>query len=130
MIVELGLFSLIVATLLATAQAWFGIAGAAFGNRRVPDPEANLLFGEGGAGTYSDGKLYTRVEHPLEVPLLEELIACGAPPEIAYDARAHVGTDRLHRILPALRARLEAAGVRFHWSTRALRLVLAGEPTR
>ena len=80
---------------------------------REPDPEANLLFGEGGAGTYSDGKLYTRVEHPLEVPMLEELVACGAPPEVLYDARAHVGTDRLHRILPALRARLEARGVRF-----------------
>jgi hypothetical protein len=80
-----------------------GHAVAAFGNRRVPDPEANLLFGEGGAGTYSDGKLYTRVEHPLEVPLLEELVACGAPPEVLYDARAHVGTDRLHRILPRLR---------------------------
>ena len=78
-----------------------GRAVAGFGNRREPDPEANLLFGEGGAGTYSDGKLYTRVEHPLELPLLEELVACGAPPEVLYDARAHVGTDRLHRILPS-----------------------------
>ena len=86
-----------------------GRAVAAFGNRRVPDPEANLLFGEGGAGTYSDGKLYTRVEHPLEVPLLEELVACGAPPEVLYDARAHVGTDRLHRILPRLRERMRSA---------------------
>jgi uncharacterized FAD-dependent dehydrogenase len=91
---------------------------AAFDRTRVPDPERNLLFGEGGAGTYSDGKLYTRVEHPLELPLLEELVACGAPPEILYDARAHVGTDRLHAILPALRARLEATGVRFLFDTR------------
>jgi hypothetical protein len=100
-----------------------GRAVAAFGNRREPDPEANLLFGEGGAGTYSDGKLYTRVEHPLEVPLLEELVACGAPPEILYDARAHVGTDRLHRILPALRGRLEASGVRFAFGVRLEGLV-------
>ena len=50
-----------------------------FHRTRVPNPESNLLFGEGGAGTYSDGKLYTRVDHPLEVPLLEELVACGAP---------------------------------------------------
>jgi uncharacterized protein len=91
---------------------------AAFQRSRVPDPESNLLFGEGGAGTYSDGKLYTRVEHVLELPILDELVACGAPDEIRFDARAHVGTDRLHRILPRLRARLEALGVRFHWRTR------------
>ena len=91
---------------------------AAFQRSRVPDPESNLLFGEGGAGTYSDGKLYTRVEHELEIPILEELVACGAPEDVLYDARAHVGTDRLHRILPRLRERLVAAGVRFHWHTR------------
>jgi len=108
-----------------------GRAVAAFGNRRVPDPEANLLFGEGGAGTYSDGKLYTRVEHPLEVPLLEELVACGAPPEVLYDARAHVGTDRLHRILPRLRGRLEARGVSFAFQTRLEALIAhAGPPRR
>lgn len=95
-----------------------GRAVARFQRERVLDPESNLLYGEGGAGTYSDGKLYTRVDHPLEAPLLEELIACGAPPEIAFDARAHIGTDRLHRILPALRSKLEREGVRFHWGTR------------
>lgn len=91
---------------------------AAFQRSRVPNPESNLLFGEGGAGTYSDGKLYTRVQHELEIPILEELVACGAPEDILYDARAHVGTDRLHKILPRLRERLVAAGVRFHWRTR------------
>jgi uncharacterized FAD-dependent dehydrogenase len=91
---------------------------ARFLRRRELDSEANLLFGEGGAGAYSDGKIYTRVDHPLELPILEELIACGAPPEIAYDARAHIGTDRLHKILPRLRARLEEAGVHLHWQTR------------
>jgi len=102
-----------------------------FDRTRVPDPESNLLFGEGGAGTYSDGKLYTRVDHPLEVPILDCLVACGAPEEIRYDARAHVGTDRLHRILPALRAQLEAAGVSFHWRTRVERLGLdARDPGR
>jgi uncharacterized FAD-dependent dehydrogenase len=91
---------------------------AHFLHTRELDPEANLLFGEGGAGTYSDGKIYTRVDHALETPLLDELIACGAPPEIAFDARAHIGTDRLHRILPALRQRMQQEGVRFHWGTR------------
>ena len=93
-------------------------AVARFMRDRTLDPERNLLFGEGGAGTYSDGKLYTRTQHPLETPILETLVAAGADPEIAFDARAHVGTDRLHRILPRLRARLEAMGVVFHFDTR------------
>jgi uncharacterized FAD-dependent dehydrogenase len=102
----------------------------AFHRTRRPNPESNLLFGEGGAGTYSDGKLYTRVDDPLEVPLLEELVACGAPADILFDSRAHIGTDRLHRILPAFRRRLEAEGVRFVWNTRVDALVLAPGPTR
>jgi len=101
-------------------------AVAHFTRTRALDPEANLLFGEGGAGTYSDGKLYTRTQHALESPILETLVEAGAPPEIRFDARAHVGTDRLHRILPRLRARLEAMGVRFHFETRALGFVPAG----
>jgi uncharacterized FAD-dependent dehydrogenase len=95
-----------------------GRAVAHFTRTRELDPERNLLFGEGGAGTYSDGKLYTRTQHPLESPIVETLIDAGADPELAFDARAHVGTDRLHRILPRLRARLEAMGVRFHFDTR------------
>ncbi len=95
-----------------------------FHRTRAVDPERNLLFGEGGAGTYSDGKIYTRVDDPLEVPLLEELVACGAPPEILYDSSAHIGTDKLHRILPRLRARLEAEGVEFRFDTRVESLVL------
>lgn len=89
-----------------------------FHRTRRPDPESNLLFGEGGAGTYSDGKLYTRVDDPLEVPILEELVAAGAGAEILYDSRAHLGTDRLHALLPRLRRRLESAGARFLWNTR------------
>ncbi len=102
-------------------------AVARFHRTREVDPERNLLFGEGGAGTYSDGKIYTRVDDPLEVPLLEELVACGAPPEITYDSLAHIGTDRLHRILPAFRERLESLGVAFCFDTRLESLVLEGE---
>ena len=101
-----------------------------FHRTRVPNAESNLLFGEGGAGTYSDGKLYTRVDDPLEVPCLEELVACGAPPEILYDSRAHIGTDRLHRILPILRGRMESLGVRFHWNARLDELALDPGPPR
>jgi uncharacterized FAD-dependent dehydrogenase len=95
-----------------------------FHRSRQPNPESNLLFGEGGAGTYSDGKIYTRVDHPLELPILEELVACGAPESITYDSLAHIGTDRLHRILPALRERMRALGVEFVFGTRMDSLVL------
>ncbi|MFO1010017.1 MAG: FAD-dependent oxidoreductase [Planctomycetota bacterium] len=94
-----------------------------FHRTRVPEPESNLLFGEGGAGTYSDGKLYTRVDDPLEHALLVELVRAGADEAILYDGRAHIGTDRLHRILPALRGTLADAGVEFAWNTRVDGLV-------
>lgn len=103
----------------------------AFHRSRNPNPESNLLFGEGGAGTYSDGKLYTRVDHPLEVPCLQELVACGAPHDILYDSRAHIGTDRLHRILPLFRGKLAEHGVRLHFNTRMAGLdVEPGAPSR
>lgn len=104
-------------------------AVARFQRRRELDPERNLLYGEGGAGTYSDGKLYTRTQHALESPIVATLVEAGAPPEIAFDARAHVGTDRLHRVLPRLRARLEAMGVCFHFGMRVDGLV-EGAPGR
>lgn len=104
---------------------------ARFLRSRSPNPESNLLFGEGGAGTYSDGKLYTRVDDPLEVPCLEELVRCGAPPEILYDSRAHIGTDRLHKILPRFRDGLAARGAEFSFGTRLTALATdAGPPRR
>lgn len=101
-----------------------------FHRTRVVDPERNLLFGEGGAGTYSDGKIYTRVDDPLEVPLLEELVTCGAPPGIVYDSLAHIGTDKLHKVLPELRRRLVELGVEFRFDTRMEGLVLQGDAVR
>ena len=82
------------------------------------DLDTNLLFGEGGAGTYSDGKLYTRVQDALEPTLLAELVRAGAPSNIQFDGRAHIGTDRLHAVLPRLRERLVAEGATVHWNTR------------
>ena len=101
-----------------------------FHRTRSVDSERNLLFGEGGAGTYSDGKIYTRVDDPLEVPILEELVACGAPPAIVFDSLAHIGTDKLHRVLPLLRERLRTLGVEFRFETRMDELVLAGQRVR
>jgi len=88
---------------------------AALCDRGVFDPESNIVFGEGGAGTFSDGKLYTLIGDGRRHKVFAELAACGAPPEILVSAKPHIGTDNLRRVVPALRARILAAGgeVRF-----------------
>ena len=67
--------------------------------RGILDPDSNVLFGEGGAGTYSDGKLTARTASPQSAWLFARLIAFGAPPSIQYEARPHLGTDRLRDIV-------------------------------
>ena len=74
------------------------------------DPECNVQFGEGGAGTFSDGKLNTGTKDPRIRQVLQTLHECGAPEEILWQAKPHVGTDRLAVCIPALRKRIEAAG--------------------
>lgn len=78
-------------------------------------PESNACFGEGGAGAFSDGKLRTRKRSPAIPWFLRELVDAGAPSEILYDVRPHIGTDRLPGVIVALREKIEAAGgeVRF-----------------
>jgi uncharacterized protein len=77
---------------------------------------SNYCFGEGGAGTYSDGKLYTRSKDRDAVAgVLADLVRFGAPPEIAADARPHVGSNRLPRVLATLRAHLETLGVQYRF---------------
>ena len=66
------------------------------------DPESNLLFGEGGAGAYSDGKLYTRVRDPRVREVLEVLAASGAPQSILYDAKPHIGSNLLPSVVRRL----------------------------
>ena len=79
-------------------------------------PRSNYCFGEGGAGTYSDGKLYTRAKDRDGVAaVLADLVRFGAPPEIAVDARPHVGSNRLPKVLTALREHLEGAGVTYRF---------------
>ncbi len=79
------------------------------------DPRSNVQFGEGGAGTFSDGKLHTGVNNSRIGWILEQFVAAGAPEEILYDAKPHVGTDILVDVVRAIRARIEALGgeVRF-----------------
>lgn len=98
--------------------------------RGVVDPDSNYCFGEGGAGTYSDGKLYTRAHKRGPVrDVLETLALHGAPPAILVDARPHIGSNKLPKVISGMRERLEACGVRFAFGARVVDLItsLAGE---
>lgn len=77
------------------------------------DPECHLLFGEGGAGTYSDGKLYTRVKDRRVQEVLDVLVAAGAPGEIAYEAKPHIGSNLLPAVVRNLRKQLIERGAEF-----------------
>ncbi len=89
------------------------------------DPESNIQFGEGGAGTFSDGKLYTRRRDADLERVLRRFVEFGAPSEILTDGRPHIGTDRLRHVLCNLRARFREAGVVERFGERAQRFELA-----
>jgi uncharacterized protein len=87
------------------------------------DVDSNYCFGEGGAGTYSDGKLYTRSNKRGDVrDILAILVAHGAPERILVDARPHIGSNRLPKVVTALRERLEGVGVSFRFGQRVVGL--------
>ncbi|MCL2562626.1 MAG: FAD-binding protein [Oscillospiraceae bacterium] len=76
------------------------------------DPESNVQFGAGGAGTFSDGKLTTGISDPRIAEVLRTLHRCGAPEEILYEAKPHIGTDLLMGVVQKLRAAIEDLGGR------------------
>lgn len=82
------------------------------------DPETNVVFGEGGAGAFSDGKIYTRRRDGELGYIFRSLVDFGADPEILEEGWAHLGTDRIRALLPVFRSRLQELGVtvRFHAS--------------
>ena len=88
--------------------------------RSVLDPESNVQFGEGGAGTFSDGKLYSRIktDRHLDRKVLTEFVKAGAPPEILTEAHPHIGTFRLVTMVESLRAEIEALGGEYRFGTR------------
>jgi uncharacterized FAD-dependent dehydrogenase len=75
------------------------------------DALSNVQFGEGGAGTFSDGKLTSRLNNPRRMAVLEALVACGAPRDILVEAHPHIGSDRLRKVVLGFRQQLLAAGV-------------------
>ncbi len=97
-----------------------------FWRKRVLNPESNAQFGEGGAGTFSDGKLYSQVKDPrfLGRKVLREFVEGGAPPEILYVSKPHIGTFRLVTVVEYMRAKIEALGGEFRFQTRVERLLI------
>lgn len=84
----------------------------------VHDEESNICFGEGGAGTFSDGKLTTRKNHPWIRWILDFWVECGAPAEIATAGKPHIGTDRLRALVVNLRNRMKEEGAEVHFNCR------------
>lgn len=87
--------------------------------------ESNVQFGEGGAGAFSDGKLTTRIHDPRCDDVLAALVAFGAPAEILYKAKPHIGTDVLQTILVKIRETLLAQGASIHYGTCVKQIVLS-----
>jgi uncharacterized protein len=89
------------------------------------DPNSNYCFGEGGAGTYSDGKLYTRTKDRAAVErVLADLVRFGASEDIAVESRPHVGSNRLPKVLSALRVHLQGKGVDYRFSSVLSQMVV------
>lgn len=104
---------------------------AAIARQGSVDPESNYCFGEGGAGAFSDGKLYTRSKKRGSVEsVLEILHAHGAPEDILVDAHPHIGTDRLPEIIKAIRHTIERCGGEVRFGKRVDRLLTDPSGTR
>lgn len=90
--------------------------------------DSNYCFGEGGAGTYSDGKLYTRANKRGPVrDVIATLADNGAPAQILTDARPHIGSNKLPKVVTAMRDRLIACGVEFRFETKVTGLLVEGD---
>jgi uncharacterized FAD-dependent dehydrogenase len=95
----------------------------------VLDPESNVQFGEGGAGTFSDGKLWSQISDPrhLTRKVLDEFVKAGAPDEILFVAKPHIGTFRLVGIVEKMRAEIEALGGEVRFQQQVVDLLIAGD---
>jgi uncharacterized protein len=100
---------------------------AAINKDHIVNPDSNYCFGEGGAGTYSDGKLYTRSKKRGDIRrILEIMVAHGAKDDILFDAHPHIGTNKLPKLVGALRETILSAGGMIHFNTRVTDLILSG----
>jgi uncharacterized FAD-dependent dehydrogenase len=93
------------------------------------DPESNVQFGEGGAGTFSDGKLHSQIKDPKFYgrKVLTEFVKAGAPPEIMYVSKPHIGTFRLVGVVEEMRHSIEALGGEFRFQSRVTDIEIENE---
>ena len=100
---------------------------AAINKEHIVNPESNYCFGEGGAGTYSDGKLYTRSKKRGDIRrVLEILVAHGAKEEILFDAHPHIGTNKLPQLIAEMRQSILNAGGEIHFNTKVVDFLIDG----
>ena len=92
----------------------------------VLDPSSNIQFGEGGAGTFSDGKLNTQINDKTgrSAEVLRIFVEAGAPEDILYEGKPHIGTDKLRIVIPAIRERIIAAGGEVRFEAQVTDLVI------
>ena len=100
--------------------------------RGVLDPESNVQFGEGGAGTFSDGKLWSQISDPrhLTRKVLNEFVKAGAPEEILFIAKPHIGTFRLVGVVEKMRTEIEALGGEVRFEQRVTDVLIDGGHVR
>jgi uncharacterized FAD-dependent dehydrogenase len=98
--------------------------------KSVLNPESNVQFGEGGAGTFSDGKLYSQIKDPRHLgrKVMEEFVKAGAPPEILYIAHPHIGTFKLVKVVENIREQILALGGEIRFEQRVSDLLLEPGP--
>ncbi len=94
--------------------------------KRELNPESNVQFGEGGAGTFSDGKLYSQIKDPRHLgrKVMQEFVQAGAPPEILYAAHPHIGTFKLVKVVEALREQIIALGGEVRFEQRVTDIII------
>lgn len=102
-------------------------AVASFYSTGVLNTESNIQFGEGGAGTFSDGKLNTGVNNPLIGVVLNEFVSLGADPDIAYSSRPHIGTDVLIKVVKSFRDRIVSLGGILKFREKVTDLIIRGD---
>ena len=98
--------------------------------KRELNPESNVQFGEGGAGTFSDGKLYSQIKDPryLGRKVMHEFVKAGAPPEILVDAHPHIGTFKLVKVVENLRQQIIALGGEIRFQQRVTDVLIEEGP--
>lgn len=99
---------------------------AAMRREGILDPESNIQFGEGGAGAFSDGKLTTGVKNPRIPWVLDQLVQAGAPVDITYDAKPHIGTDLLPGVCAGIRRRIQSLGGEVRFSQKLVSIESEG----